>query len=108
MHVDVIDDVNETSGVSFVQEKVEVSEADANLALEGVCDQEQEGALLGWRIRDVNAQVLGNGFTVCEAGKFKVEVASLNSLECDRPYLVTARLGEGAQGNVEIERRCSN
>lgn len=104
--VTTIDDVNETTGVSFAYSKVQVSENSQPTVVEGECDQRQDGAVLGWKMRDENNRAIEDGLSVCEGGKFQVETVPASELECDKSYHLTARLAAGTQGHVEIQRHC--
>lgn len=104
--VTTIDDARSPTAVSFPNEKIQLTSNDQPTVLEGSCDVSQDGAILGWRVRDGEDNELERGYSVCEQGKFEVEMAPATSLECDKSYHVTARLGAGTSGHVELERHC--
>lgn len=104
--VTTIDDTNGATAVSFPHEKVQLATNDQPTVLEGSCDVRQDGAILGWKVRDGEDNELERGYSVCEQGKFEVEMAPSTALECDKSYHVTARLGAGTSGHVELERHC--
>ena len=105
--VTTIDDVNMTTAVSFTQSKVQVSSSDAPTVIEGECSSMQEGAVLGWKVRDDHGQMRETGYSQCEQGHFQVEMAPSNELECDKSYEVSAQLGAGVGDRVQLERDCS-
>lgn len=106
--VSTIDDVNATTAVSFVHEKIEVTSNDAPTVIQGACDMKQDGAILGWRVHDAEDNELQRGYSVCEQGQFEVEMVPASELECEKSYHVTAKLGLGSAGHMELERRCGH
>lgn len=106
--VTTIDDVNMATGVAFLQSKVQVSASDHPTVIEGECSSLQEGAVLGWKVRDDEGRMRETGYSQCEQGHFQVEMAPANELECDKSYEVSARLAAGVEGRVEVERDCSS
>lgn len=105
--VTTIDNVNGTTGVAFTQEKMQLATTDEPTIIEGACDLKQNGAVLGWKVHNLRGAELERGYSVCEDGKFQVEMAPASQLECDQPYDVTARLNAGTSGHVEVSRDCA-
>lgn len=106
--VTTIDNVNATTAVNFVHEKIEVTSNEEPTVLQGECDLRQDGAILGWRVHDVEDNELQRGYSVCEQGHFEVEMVPASELECDKAYQVTAKLGLGKPGRLELARRCGH
>ncbi len=106
--VSTIDDVNATTAVKFMNEKIEVMSNEAPTIVQGACDVKQEGAILGWRVHDAEDNELQRGYSVCEQGQFEVEMLPASELECEKAYHVTAKLGLGSPGHMELERRCNH
>jgi hypothetical protein len=104
--VSTIDDVSGSTGVTFIQDKVQLVTNDQPTVLEGSCDTRQEGAILGWRVHDGDDNELERGYAVCEQGRFEVEMVPASVLECDKSYHLTAKLGVGSAGHLELERNC--
>ncbi len=104
--VTTIDDVNATTGVSFTQSKLQLPESQQPTVIQGACDAGQNGAVLGWKVRNAIGVETERGYSVCEQGKFEVEMAPASDLECDQPYDLTARLNTGVEGQVELQRLC--
>lgn len=108
MPVSVINDVKSGATLSFQQKLVEIHSETEAVVLKGQCPTGQEGAILGWKVKDeVSGQELERGFAKCEAGEFNVELAPTQELNCDQSYRVTAQLGFGQKGEVQISRRCA-
>jgi hypothetical protein len=106
--VTTIDDVNASTGLAFVQSKVQVASSDQPTLIDGACASNQSGAVLGWKVHDADGNMMESGYSVCDQGKFQVEMAPANQLECDQPYDVSARLGSGQSGHVELSRDCTS
>ena len=106
--VTTIDDVNAATGIAFLQDKVQVASSDQPTVLDGECSAVQEGAVLGWKVRDDQGHMRETGYSQCEQGHFQVEMAPANELECDRSYEVSAQLAAGVSGRVEVQRDCSS
>lgn len=105
--VSVINDVKADAAVSFSTQKLEIHPEVESLIVDGQCSLNQEGALLGWKMRDSESnQEMERGFARCEQGRFQVELKPAQNLDCDHEYKVTARLGYGQEGEVKLERRC--
>lgn len=104
--VTTIDNVNATTGVAFTQAKVQLLASAAPTVIQGACDAKQSGAVLGWKVRNAAGDEMERGYSVCDQGKFQVEMAPADELQCDQSYELTARLNAGAQGRVELKRDC--
>jgi hypothetical protein len=105
--VTTIDDVNASTGVAFTQSKVQVPSSDQPTLINGACASNQGGAVLGWKVHDADGNMMESGYSVCEKGKFQVQMAPANDLECDQAYQVSAQLAAGQSGHVELSRDCS-
>lgn len=105
--VNTIDDVNLTTGVQFASPKLELAMNNEPTLIEGACDSKQNGAVLGWKVHDANGEEKQRGYSVCEQGRFEVEMAPSSELECDQPYGVTARLNTGTSAQTEVHRACT-
>lgn len=104
----VIDDVNLTTGLSFVQSSLELQSSNLTFDVHGICSSEQSGARLAWSLIDraTNAQVL-SGYADCEKGGFRVRVNDSQSLSCGAEHVLTAQLGARKGGEVSVTRRCT-
>jgi hypothetical protein len=105
--VSTIDNTNLTTAVSFPQDKLQLKPETEAAQIEGVCDLAQHGAILGWRLYDSKGEEVSRGYTACEAGRFLVELAPTQEFICDEHYKITARLGMGDEGDVEVSRGCA-
>jgi len=106
--VTVIDPVNLNTAVSFNRKQVELHSDVESVVLAGQCSSEQEGSVLGWSVLDeASGQEQDRGFSRCEGGEFKIELAPTQELVCDQTYKIRARLGLGEAGETELSRRCA-
>lgn len=111
--VTIIDDSKSTAAVSFPYAEVEIQSKTSDASLNGICSTEQEGAVLGWKMNQVQddgslGAEVAQGYAECSGGSFKVDLASVQGLVCDRKYAVTARLGFAKPGQTVIHRRCGS
>ncbi|HVK62314.1 MAG TPA: hypothetical protein VM432_12215 [Bdellovibrionales bacterium] len=104
--VSTIDETHLTTAVSFPQEKLKLKTDTEAAEIEGVCDIAQHGSILGWRLYDSSGEEIGRGYSACESGRFMVELAPTQEFVCDQPYTVSARLGLGDEGAVQVSRSC--
>lgn len=105
--VSVIDDVNLTTGIDFVQSKIMLDAQDETFSALGICQQEQSGATLSWRLEDGKVK-LAEGKAHCEDSSFRVDFLDSQELECGREYVLTARLGRGKEGSTRVSRDCGS
>lgn len=107
--VTVIDPVNLNTAVSFNSKRVDLHSDVEAVVLTGQCSSEQEGSVLGWNVLDeVSGQEeRAQGFSKCEGGEFKIELAPTQELVCGQVYRVRARLGLGEAGETALSRRCA-
>jgi hypothetical protein len=100
--------VKADAAVSFKQKELLLHPNLDQLEVAGECSLKQDGARMKWKILDgVSGEQVAEGFTECLSGEFRVELALLKGLDCDRSYRVTARLGLGHEGEILISRRCA-
>ena len=106
--VTVIDDVNRTTALSFVQTAADFAPGAMSLALDGVCSSQQDGATLRWLLRDpLNATQIASDTMSCSLGSFHVELPVQALLQCGRVYSLEAHLGLGRMGTISVQRPCS-
>ena len=108
-NVTVIDDVKADSAVSFAAKEIQLNSQLREVSLQGICSENQQDATLAWEVRKQGADeadVFATGFARCDGGKFQVELAPTQLLECDKAYVVKARLGQGEQGVSVLTRAC--
>ena len=106
--VSTIDDVNLTTGVSFTQTKVRVASSPQPISVDGICQSQQDGAVLGWKVHDSAGHLRETGYAECAGGKFVVEMSPSNELDCDKSYMLSAQLSSGNVGVVDVRRECNN
>lgn len=106
--VTTIDDVNSAAAVQFPQEKVQVASSDQPTLIDGECALQEGQAVLGWKATDGSGNTVETGYSVCDQGKFQVEMAPSNEMDCGASYTVKAQLGQGQAGEVQVSRDCSS
>jgi hypothetical protein len=109
--VSVINPVNTTTGLEFQHKAVQVQSQAHDLTLSGNCSLEQEDAILGWKIRELNADgsdgsEFARGFARCNSGVFEVQLTPAQDLDCSKSYKLVARLASGSPGEVLVTRQC--
>jgi hypothetical protein len=93
-------------GINFTQSKAVVSASDTELAVDGLCSKEQSGALIGWQLRDDNANIVSAGRSLCDKGAFEVVFAGVQSLACGASMTLVATFGSKAKSEIAIEKNC--
>lgn len=108
--VSTIDPVRAHSDVGFEKERVELPADGTPVAIHGFCDEEQSGAILRWELKNANQEELGEGYAECDNGAFHVEFApgQIAELQCGESYRLSAQLGLGSPGEVEILGDCGD
>ncbi len=109
--VGTIDDVRKDAAVSFAMKELQLSNQVREINLEGKCSVNQEGAILGWEVRKQaeapdEGALFATGYARCEGGRFIVELAPTQLLDCNKAYLVKAQLGHGEAGVSVVTRAC--
>lgn len=105
--VSVIDPTNTDHAVSFKNNFVEIHPDVSTLTLLGVCDPEQEGAVLAWRMKDSESgEDFANGYESCEEGGFKLTLDHAQEIACGVDFTLTAYLGAGEGSALHLVRRC--
>lgn len=109
--VDIIDDSKNVAGLSFAAKEFDLHAQTNEVNLDGICTQQQEGAVFGWIVHSLNSDgtqgaEFARGQTRCASGSFGVDLSPTQQLVCDRKYLVTAQLGLGTPGQTVVMRRC--
>lgn len=105
--VDVIDQVGSTSALRFTYSKVQVTNTSDSAVLDGECDRIAEGTIVGWDVQDDSGSSSSGGSVKCDRGRFKVELAPNQELECGKTYEVSARTSDGTEGRTEVEMVCN-
>lgn len=95
-----------TGGISFVQTKATVSASDTELAINGLCSQEQSGGLIGWQALDQASNVIASGNSLCDRGSFEVLFAGVDNLDCGSKLTLIAKFGTKSRSELEIEKNC--
>lgn len=95
-----------TGGISFVQTKATVSASDTELAIDGLCSQEQAGALIGWQAFDDLGDVVASGKSLCDKGAFEVLFAGVENLACGSNLTLKAAFGAKSKTELIIEKKC--
>lgn len=90
--------------ISFQQSKVSAFAQD-ELSVYGVC--EASGALIGWKLLDINDQVVDRGLAPCDQGVFEVALDDKWKSYCDEDLLLKASLGASAKSETIIETLCN-
>ncbi len=101
----IINPVN-TGSIQFLQSKAEIDDRSTQIVAYGVCAQEQEGALLSWRLSGEDASIISSGKSLCDRGTFEVVYNEASSLECDSTIQLTAFLGSQEKTELSVEKRC--
>lgn len=104
--VDVIDQVGSTSALRFTYSKVQVTNTSDSAVLDGECDRIAEGTIVGWDVQDADG-ARSAGSVKCDRGRFQLELAPNQELECGKTYLVSARTADGTEGRTEVEMVCN-
>lgn len=104
--VGVIDPITETSALRFTYSKVQVTNDVQSAVLDGECDRIAEGTIVGWDVQDDTGSRSG-GYVQCDRGRFQVEIAPSQELECGKVYEVSARLEDGTEGRTQVEMLCN-
>ena len=105
--VTVIDSVKRDAGLTFSMKAVEVHRLANEISLPGGCSTAQEGSVLGWEIREAQSGYeFAEGLATCEGGRFSVDLAPAQELECGVEYVVRARLGMAAASEMTVSRLC--
>lgn len=101
----IINPVN-TGSIQFLQSKAEIDDRSTQIVAYGVCSQEQEGALLSWKLSGNDAQIISNGKSLCDRGTFEVVYNEASSLDCDSTLKLTAFLGSQEKTELSVEKIC--
>lgn len=101
--VDGIDSVN-VGEISFPQNKVAFY-IHENAVVSGVCDQ--SGALISWKLKNSQDEVIERGLAECSLGSFSVELSDRWESYCDDNLTIEAALGAQAQSNIQVEANCN-
>jgi hypothetical protein len=104
--VGVINPVTTAGAVAFVEKAVAVAPQAQSVLLDGMCRQDQIGAILHWELRSREGDVLTDGLANCTEEGFQVEIAPMQALDCESSYAVVAQLGVSESEPLEISRRC--
>lgn len=100
--VDVIDPIS-VGGISFPQNKVSAFTSES-LIVNGLC--EQTGALISWKLLDLEGQLIERGLSECDLGAFAVEVSSSWQSRCGESLMLEAALGAKSTSQTEVEVNC--
>lgn len=103
--VGVINPIN-TGSIQFLQSKTQVANSDVTLVAYGSCSQDQQGALLSWKIFDSTNSILAIGKSLCNQGTFEVIYQEIETLNCGNLKL-SAYFGSQAQTDMLIEKACN-
>lgn len=93
-------------GISFVQTKATVNASDTELAIDGLCSQEQSGGLIGWQALDQAGDVVASGKSLCDKGGFEVLFAGVENLACGSNLKLKAAFGSKSKTELTIEKNC--
>ena len=99
---DGIDQVR-TGEISFQQSKVSAFAQD-ELTVYGVC--EGSGALIGWKLLDIEENVIDRGLAKCDLGVFEVPLDDKWKSYCDEDLVLKAALGVASKSQTIIETLC--
>lgn len=107
--VTIIDNMNLTSGLTFSNPSVVAPPSNAATVIDGACSVEQERSVLGWSVTNSSGTQMQKGNSVCSGGKFKVEMAPSNQMECGESYTLQASFGaSGMVAVASVARDCSD
>ena len=104
--VTVINPVNPSADLQFVESKVAVAPVTHELLVKGRCSTQQEGSRPSWTLNDATGRLLFSGHTECRDGEFAVDLRPLGVLNCGEEVRVVARLGVKSPAELRLERRC--
>jgi hypothetical protein len=104
--VGVINPVTTEGAVAFVEKSVAVAPQAQSVLLDGMCREDQIGAVLHWELRSRDGEVLTDGLANCTEEGFQVEIAPMQALDCESSYAVIAQLGVSESAPLAISRRC--
>lgn len=101
----IINAIN-TGGIAFTQTKATVSSTDTELAIAGLCSQEQAGGLIGWQALDESGSQIASGKSLCDRGSFEVLFVGVESLSCGAKLNLKAAFGSKSKSELIIEKKC--
>lgn len=101
----IINPVN-TGSIQFLQTKTEIDNTSTQIVAYGICSQEQEGALLSWKLSGADAQIISKGKSLCDRGTFEVVYNEASSLACNSTLQLTAFLGSQEKTELFVKKIC--
>lgn len=104
--MDIIDPMN-IGGIQFVQTKATLTSQDTALTALGTCSDEQDGAILSWKVFDADGTQLLQGKSPCDHGTFQVVLDGVEELECGVELSLKAVLGSKAKTELSIAKNCN-
>ncbi len=100
--VDVIDPIA-TGDISFQQSKVSAF-ANDELTVHGLC--QDAGAYIGWKLLDLDGNVVERGLAECDLGAFEIQFTGKWKSFCDEDLILQAALGAKSKSQTIIETLC--
>lgn len=93
--------------IAFIEELIEIQSTANQISIDGLCAGRGHSNEITWSLVDTvsGATVMDNQASSCERGGFHFVIHSLNQLECDRKYRLTA-LRDGERDLTLIQKRC--
>lgn len=106
--ISMIDNLHKGTQVTFVQNEVLIPANQQDLQVDGICDGEQSGAILAWKISDIDNQTIATGNARCELSGFRVYLSAINQLPCGKPFELKAQFGFDKGDQLILTRECQN
>lgn len=104
--ISTIDNVNLSTGLTFVEKSITVHDAIESFQVDGLCSKDQDGARFKWHLVDEQGEIK-SGRAECHLGSFSVLVDESQALTCGQPHKIVAQLGLGKAAEVEVFRKCA-
>jgi hypothetical protein len=102
----VINPIN-IGSIQFLQSKTEIDDSVKELTAYGVCSQDQQGALLSWKLIDEETNILSTGKSLCNQGTFEIVSSIASSIVCGSSSKLTAYLGSQEKTELLVEKVCN-
>lgn len=74
--------------------------------IHGVCDYEQNGAVLKWWAEDLHGEVVHGGLVSCFSGEFTILLEDLEALSCREDYVLHVQLGARTHHQADLLMDC--
>jgi hypothetical protein len=106
-HVGLVDNLNK-SQIQFVTDDAQIQDEAVQADISGLCARDRDGAGLKWKVWDQNSsqQVIAQGLSHCDHGRFSVNLEQLDQYVCGVDHLLVVESDWGASTFAHFNRRC--